>query len=61
MLRDHGQRDETVEFALSAGECDSVAELIEDWMEPLRMWGEYGTLYRWLSRLPEEVRAQLRC
>jgi LuxR family transcriptional regulator, maltose regulon positive regulatory protein len=55
---DHGLREEAVEHALSAGEWDGAAGLIEDWMEPLRMRGGYGTLYRWLGALPEAVRAR---
>ena len=54
----NGLREEAVEHALSATEWDAAAVLIEDWMEPLRIRGEYGTLYRWLGVLPEAVRAR---
>ena len=52
----HGLREEAVEHAVSGSAWDTAAELIEAWMEPLRMRGEYTTLFRWLSALPDTVR-----
>ncbi len=54
----HGLRDEAVEHAVKAGTWDTAAQMIETWMEPLRMRGEYTTLFRWLSALPETIRRQ---
>ncbi|MBV9172236.1 MAG: helix-turn-helix transcriptional regulator, partial [Chloroflexi bacterium] len=55
---DHGLREDAVEHALSAGEWDGAARLIESWMDPLLMRAEYGTLYRWRGKLPAAVRAR---
>jgi LuxR family maltose regulon positive regulatory protein len=52
----HGLRDEAIEHAVSAGAWETAAELIEAWMEPLGMRGEYTTLFRWLSAVPEALR-----
>jgi LuxR family maltose regulon positive regulatory protein len=52
----HGLREEAVEHAVSGEEWETAAELIEAWMEPLRMRGEYTTLFRWLAALPESQR-----
>jgi LuxR family transcriptional regulator, maltose regulon positive regulatory protein len=53
----HGLRQEAIEHALEAEDWERAAGLLEGWMEPLRLHGEYVTLHRWLARLPEPVRA----
>jgi LuxR family maltose regulon positive regulatory protein len=51
-----GLLPEAVDHALTAGEFDRAAELIEKAAEPLRQQGEVVTLTGWMRSLPEGIR-----
>jgi LuxR family maltose regulon positive regulatory protein len=51
----HGYLSEAIEHALSAGDLDRAACLIEQAAEPTLMRSEFNTFLGWVEALPEEV------